>query len=177
VTAAPGRRASSWGRLAVAIALSIVVGGAAAAAALVGSVYHAGTIEVEIDEAGGDHVSVVVPSSLVNLAVRLLPDRVACEAAAEIAPYWDGARAAARELARAPDGVYVQVDGPDVNVLVAKDHGRLRIDVVEEEDRVHVSVPLATVLQVVEKLEPAPPRNNSARRDAVAAEPGRASGS
>lgn len=154
MTAARVNRPSSWGRLVVAIVLSLVVGGVAAAAVVAAAVYRAGTIDIEIDQAGGEHLSIAVPSSLVNAAVKFLPDRVCVEATAEIAPYWDACRAAVREIARAPDGVYVQVAGPDLDVVVAKDHGRLRIDVAEDEDRVHVSVPIDTVLQIVEQLDP-----------------------
>jgi len=162
VTAARVHRSSSWGRLVVAVVLSLVVGGVSAAAVVAAAVYHAGTIDIEIDQAGGEHLSIAVPSSLVNAAVKLLPDRVTLEAASEIAPYWDACRAAVREIDRAPDGVFVQIGGPDLDVLVAKQDGRLRIDVVDAQDRVHVSVPLATVLHIVEELEPVPrPRSLS----------------
>jgi len=157
VTPAREHRSPSWGRLIVAVVLSLGVGGVSAAAVVAAAVYHAGTIDVEIDQSGGEHVSIAVPSSLVNAAVKLLPDRVYADAASEVAPYWDACRAAVREIQRAPDGVLVQVDGPDLNVLVAKHDGRLRIDVVDARDRVQVSVPLATVRQIVEELEPARP--------------------
>jgi hypothetical protein len=96
-----------------------------------------------------------VPSTLVTAAVKLVPDRVFAEAAEEVGSYWPACRAACRELVRAPDGVYVSVTGPDLEVSVGKQDGRLRIDVEDGGDRVHVSIPMKAVVALVDKLEPA----------------------
>ena len=152
---APRPRLSSGTRLFVALVLSLVVGGVSTVAALAAVVYTAGTVEVEVFEKGGDHVSISVPSTMVTAAVKLVPDRLFAEAAEEVGAYWPACRAACRELARAPDGVYVSVTGPDLEVSVSKKDGRLRVDVEDDGDRVHVSVPIKAVLAVVERLEPA----------------------
>ena len=152
---APRPRTSSGTRLVLALVLSLVVGSVSTVAALAAVVYHSGTVDVEVFQQDGEHVSISVPSTLVTAAVKLVPGRVFADAADEIGPYWPACRAACRELVRAPDGVYVSVTGPDVEVRVAKEDDRLRIDVQDGGDRVHVSVPVKSVLALVDKLAPA----------------------
>jgi hypothetical protein len=151
---APQARRSSFGRLVAAIVVSLVVGGLSTVAFVSAAVYHAGTVEVEIWEERGEHVSVAVPASLVTGVLNFLPRRVYIEAASEVEPYWDAARAATRELARMQDGVVlVAVTGPDLKVRVAKEDGRLVVDVDEGGTRVHVSVPVKIVADIVDKLD------------------------
>jgi hypothetical protein len=136
-----------------AIVLSVVVGGLSTVAVLSAAVYHAGTVEVEVWEKHGEHVSVAVPTTVVRAAIKFLPERILVEAASEVGPYWDAAQAAARELVNAPDGVLVEVTGPDLEVRVAKLDGKLQVDVDEGDTRVHVSVPAKIVADIVEKID------------------------
>ena len=146
-------RRSSFGRLVAAVAVSLVVGGISTFAFVSAAIYHTGTVEVEVWEEHGEHISVAVPTSLVTAVVKFLPERVYIEAASEVGPYWDAAQAATRELVRAQDGVLVEVTGPDLDVRVAKEDGRLEVDVDEGGTRIHVSVPVSIVADIVEKLD------------------------
>ena len=152
-TARP-RRMSSGARLVVAVVLSLVLGGVSAVAVLAAAVYHAGTVDVEVLEANGNRISISVPTTIVTAAVGLVPDRVFGEAAEEVATYWPACQAAVRELGQSPDAVFVSVTGPDFEVRVAKEDGALLVDVQDGGDRVHVSIPIKTVVAIVEKINP-----------------------
>ena len=146
-------RRSSLGRLVAAIVLSVVIAGLSTVAVLAAVVYHAGTVDVEIWEEQGEHVSISVPSTVVTAALKFLPASVCVEAAEEIAPYWEASQAAARELMEGPDAVWVEVTGPDLLVRVAKEDGELRVQVDDGGTRVHVSVPIDIVADIIDKID------------------------
>lgn len=147
------RRISSGVRLFLAVVVSIVVIGAATVSVVAAAIYHAGSVEVEVVESGGDRISLSVPTTLVVAAVQLVPDDLIQEAAGEMEPWWPVVHEASRELVRCPDAVLVQVDGPDESVRVAKRGGELVVDVRDGGDRVHVVVPVRTISAVLDKLD------------------------
>jgi len=127
-----------------------------ATAAVVGiSVYRAGMLIVEVDssERGGDSCHVRVPAALAHVALRFVPDHVFAEPAREAAEWLPVVRAACLELGKSPDGVLLEVRSPDEQISVVKNGRRLRVDVNNAEERVHVVMPLALVGQVLARID------------------------
>jgi hypothetical protein len=116
--------------------------------------YQAGSIRVSVDEKkpGGDHVHIIVPAILVSPAMGMIPEKELRKHAKEIRPWLPAIRAACKELDRIPDAVLVEVINRTEHVTITKHGGAINIDVVDENENVHVAVPLRTVQSVAEKL-------------------------
>lgn len=123
----------------------------------VAAMFNAGTVAVDIVPADGSDISVHVPAGLVDAAIWLLPADVQADAVQEVAaearPYWDAVRAAGDELARLPDFVLVEVEGPDEHVVIEKRDQRLVVLVESDEERFRVSLPLRTVQSLLNKAD------------------------
>jgi hypothetical protein len=126
------------------------------ATALTGGVmaYNAGAIRVSVDESkpGGDHVHIIVPAIIVSPAMGLIPEKELQKHAKEIRPWLPAIRAACKELERAPDAVLVEVIDQKEHVTITKRGGAIYIDVVDENENVHVALPLHTIHSVAERL-------------------------
>jgi hypothetical protein len=155
---------SSRARLLLAIALGVLVLILSSAGLAVAAVYHKGTIRMEIDEfgPGGNRYDLVLPASLVDLAIELVPSSAIEEATGEMSEILEHPacnlswRSALTDLGDAlescPDAVFVEVRGKHERVLVEK-RGRLLVVQVEDDDqRVHISVPVSTLSRAAEKL-------------------------
>jgi len=116
---------------------------------------HAGVVSVKVDEhgPGGDRVHVTVPGAMIQMAVAVLPGQVYEEAADEIGPYMPLIRSVCDELAKCPDGVFVDVESDGETVQVAKRGGHLVVDVESEDESVHVKMPLSTVAVFLSRIE------------------------
>ena len=146
-------RLSSGTRLALAIVVSTVFVGVTTVGAITAVIYHAGTVEVEIDEEGGNRFSLSVPTTLVLAAIKFVPDEAFEDVAGELAMLWPVVRETCRELERCPDAVLVEVDGPRETVRVAKQGGSLVVDVRDGDNHVRVAVPIRTVDAVLDRFE------------------------
>ena len=122
------------------------------------SVFQAGTIEFEVVEKGphGSSVSAIVPASVIPIALALTPndllDEVRCEVDGEAAYALEIAKVAWKELARCPDGVFVEVlDGEDY-VTIEKRGGEMLVFVDTPSETVRLSVPLHTVTSLLTSI-------------------------
>jgi hypothetical protein len=74
-------------------------------------------------------------------------------------------QAANDELLRCPDGVLVQVDDSHEHVKIAKVNGALVIDVDDQSETVHVSVPLRAAAYACDRLARGVPAGPEATPD------------
>jgi len=135
------------------VAVALILAGAATALYL--SFRNAGELAIDVRETGpaGDQVSVRIPGGLVKAALLLVPDHVLCEPARAVRHRVPHLRAAAKALARSKDAVFVEIDGADESVRVAKQGEHLVIRIESDEESVYVRVPLALVGSILGKLE------------------------
>jgi hypothetical protein len=123
---------------------------------LVAGVYtfREGVIKVDVDEHrdGGSHVHFWLPAAAVPMALHFVPKRHFREMPAEASECLPLLRIVTSELRRYPDTTFVDVqDGRD-HVRVATVGTKIQIDVVNDEENVHVTVPLSTVNDVANQL-------------------------
>jgi hypothetical protein len=119
------------------------------------SVFHAGSIDIEVYEKypNGSSIEATLPAAVIPIALRFIPnevlEEVRCEVGAE-APYaLDVVRAAIREISRCPDGVFVDVQSADEVVVIEKIDGKMQVLVDTPGEMVRISVPLHTVSSFV----------------------------
>jgi len=127
-------------------------------------VFHEGVIRVDVDEnrPGGNHVHLWVPATTVSAGMRVArfaPHYPLEQAGREVQPYIPLLRKLSKELQKYPNAEFVKVTGEGQHVHVATAHGRLQIDAVDVGNKVHVSVPVETLQDVVDRLEEAAPRS------------------
>jgi hypothetical protein len=139
---------------AVCVSASFLMAGAGAV-----YVYRDGMIDVNVQEkqAGGSYIHVMVPTTLVRVALAFVPFDDRMSPGPEARRYWPLVEAACAGIARSPDGVLVQVDGPDTHITIEKRGGSLVIDVDDADAKVHVSIPVRAVEYVVRRMRPSPP--------------------
>ncbi|MCL4523725.1 MAG: hypothetical protein M1453_13215 [Acidobacteria bacterium] len=128
-----------------------------------GIVADGGIIGVRVHEKkpDGTNLRLYVPAVLVPLGVKLAPERELERALRHAKEFLPAVRIAAEELERIPDGLLVEVRSPREYVLVEKRGGYLVVDVDNERETVHVSVPLKMVRQVARNMEARALRANS----------------
>jgi hypothetical protein len=117
-------------------------------------IFHQGVIKVDVDEHrdGGSHVHFWVPAAAVPMALHFVPKRRFREMPAEASECLPLLRIVTSELRRYPNTTFVDVqDGRD-HVRVATVGSKIQIDVVNDEENVHVAVPLSTVNDVANQL-------------------------
>jgi len=113
-----------------------------------------GVIRIDVDEyhAGGSHVHMWVPAAAVPMAMHFVPKRHFHNIPAEAFECLPLLRIVTSELRRYPDTTFVDVqDGRD-HVRVATVTSKIQIDVVNDEENIHVAVPLSTVNDVANQL-------------------------
>jgi hypothetical protein len=99
-------------------------------------------VEVQSKSPGGEHIYVIAPAMVLPVGAMLVPKEKIREASRQLQPWLPTIRAATEELLRCPDGPLVQVDNRHEHVKIAKVNDALVIDVDDETETVHVSVPL-----------------------------------
>jgi hypothetical protein len=116
--------------------------------------FREGVIRVEVDEhrAGGSHVHLWVPAAAVPMAMHFVPKEHLREASSHAAEYMPLVQIVTAELRRYPNTTFVEVQDGNDHVRVATVGSKLQIDVVNEEENVHVAVPLSTVDDVARQL-------------------------
>ena len=129
--------------------------------------YSSGVVRVYVLEKkpGGDRINLFVPAILVPVALKFMPAEDRRRTASELGPYLPALKAATEELARCPDAVLVQVEGPREHVSIRKLGRSLVIDVDSSDEIVHVSFPLKMVTSILAEFEDATPL--AARRAAL----------
>lgn len=123
-------------KLGVGVLGTALVGGAALSSE--------GFIHVKVREkqAGGTHLTLVVPALLAPVALSFIPRNQMGDAPESLRPYMPAIEAAIPALEDCPDSVLVDVTDPDEHVTIEKRGGSIVVDVNDHEDIVHVSVPL-----------------------------------
>lgn len=150
-------RLSSRARLVLFILAGIVLLGLGTATAATVAVYRAGTIEIAVEETGGDSLSFSVPAGVVDLALTFAPlvsHRFADELGHadrwqdDMRRFWPAARAALEQVERCPDAVLFEMRDGDETVSIVKRDGTIRFRLDSPRERVHVAVPVRTIGRV-----------------------------
>lgn len=116
--------------------------------------FREGVIRVDVDEhrEGGSHVHFWVPAAAVPMAMHFVPKEHLHEAASRASEFMPLVQIVTKELRRYPDTTFVDVEDGRDHVRVSTVGTRLQIDVVNQQENVHVAVPLATVNDVAAQL-------------------------
>jgi len=137
------------------LAAKVALGLSATLAMSTAYVFHEGVISVDVDEhrSGGSHVHFWVPARAVNAGLHVVPHQHMEEAAEKAQPYLPLIRTLAKELKKYQNAELVDVqDGKD-HVRVAIVDGKIQIDAVNDDETVHVRVPIETLEDVSDRLE------------------------
>lgn len=135
----------------------IVLGMAGTALAGAGLLCSEGLVQVNVRETQPEshHVYVVAPAMLMPIAMRLVPRNDLTDASRQIQPYMPVIRAAMDGLRDIDDVTLVEVKDLNENVRVDKRGGNVVVDVKDENDTVHVSVPIRAISSTLEQLSAA----------------------
>jgi rhodanese-related sulfurtransferase len=136
-------------------AAKVVLGLGATVVMSTAYVFHEGVISVDVDEhkAGGSHVHFWVPATAVNLGLHVVPRQHLEEAARQAQPFLPAIREIAKELKKYPNAELVDVRDANEHVRIAIVDGRIQIDVLDQNETVHVRVPVDTLQDVSDRLE------------------------
>jgi hypothetical protein len=99
-------------------------------------------VKVQSKSPRGEHVHVIAPAVVLPVGAMFVPKEKIRKASSGLQQWLPAIRAATEELEHCPDGPLVQVDNRHEHVKIAKVNGALVIDVDDEAETVHVSVPL-----------------------------------
>ncbi len=135
----------------------IVLGMAGTALAGAGLLCSEGLVQVNVRETQPEahHIYVVAPAMLMPIAMRFVPRNDLTDASQQIQPYMPVIRAAMDGLRDTDDVTLVEVKDSNENVRVDKRGGNVVVDVKDENDTVHVSVPIRAISSTLEQLSAA----------------------
>ena len=120
--------------------------------------FHEGVVRVDVDDwSESSHIHVWVPSTVVSSAIYLTPRQSLQNASAQVRPYLPLLRQLSKELPKYPNAVFVDVRDCEGHVRIATLNGKLIVEATEPKQNVHVTVPLALLRDVADKLEDAAP--------------------
>lgn len=128
------------------------------------TVFHWGILTVEVHERGGDDVNIRCPGFIVPAVMAFLPDDSFVKARDHLSKVPPNLHESIRTLAHIPDCVLIDVFDKGEHVTVAKRHASLVVDVDAPDEKVHLSIPIATLGSVFEKIQEAA---DKARRESV----------
>jgi hypothetical protein len=118
--------------------------------------FRQGTIRVDVDEhhQGGSHVHLWVPAAVVPMALHFVPDDKLQQAEMHADEWLPVVRAVAQSLKQHPQANFVEVqDGAQQeHVQVRTVDGKIRVDVLDPGEEVHVACPISTIEDVAEQL-------------------------
>ena len=148
---------STASKVLLGFVLGALLLGVASVAFAATAVYRAGTLAVEVHEKGpgGSDVTLRLPGILVDVAARFVPSQACRSIPPELRAYGPAIREAAFELARGPDGVFVQIDSPEEKLSIAKEGGDLVVHVTSSRETVRVGIPLRTAASALGRLQAA----------------------
>ncbi|MDM7915089.1 MAG: hypothetical protein ACE15D_14370 [Candidatus Eisenbacteria bacterium] len=139
--------------LVLSISLILVVGIPAAAFGI--WAYRAGTVRIDVREAGrhGSRVHLIVPGFLVPTALAVLPDEAVAAPARTSGRDWlPIAQTAWEQISEREDFELLRVTSPREHVTIAKKGRSLHIHVLSADDTVRVEVPVRLVRAVLERI-------------------------
>jgi hypothetical protein len=110
------------------------------------------TVRVRKKPPGGHHVYVVVPGILVLVALHFIPARCFNGAGDQVRPWLPLVDGVTNSLSNISDTVLVDVASPQSRVIVRKVGGSMITDVNNEDNYVHVSVPLRLIRGTVHAI-------------------------
>ena len=148
---------STASKILLGLVLGALLLGVASVVLAAAAVVRAGTLAVEVHEEGpgGSDLNLRLPGILVDVAARLVPSRACRGVPQELRSYGPAIRQAAVELARGPDGVFVEVAPPEESVSIAKEGGDLVVHVRSSRETVRLCIPLRTAASALKKLQAA----------------------
>ncbi len=113
-----------------------------------------GFIHVEVHEKhpGGTNINAVVPAALVPVTLNFVPNEHLFKASKDLREFLPIIDAAIPALEDCPDGLLVEVIDSHDHVRVAKRGGSVVVDVNDDDDTVHVSVPLRVAHQSIREI-------------------------
>ncbi len=113
-----------------------------------------GFIHVGVHEkqAGGTHISLVVPAMIMPLAIKFVPRHHLREASQNLQQFMPVVDAAISGLADCPDGPLVEVVDEDSHVTVVKSGGSIVVDADDPDEMVHVAVPLRATKAAIDEI-------------------------
>ncbi|HEV3254349.1 MAG TPA: hypothetical protein VG033_08075 [Candidatus Acidoferrales bacterium] len=151
-----------FGKFAMGLLGTAVVG-----AAMVSS---EGFVNVRVHEKqpGGHNIHVIAPALLIPLSMRFAPQHSLDEATAQMKEWLPTIRAAMEGLRECADADFVEVTGPGEHVQVSKSGGAIVVDVDDEGETVHVSVPVRAMENAVEDLAERAPVESAQAADSQA---------
>ena len=119
--------------------------------------FHQGVVRVDVDEYrhGGTHVHFWAPAAIAPMALHFVPKRY-LEHGSESAEAREGlpiARALIHELKHYDNTTFVEVQDGDQHVRVSTVNGKIKVDVTDPNENVHVLVPLSTIEDVLSQVE------------------------
>lgn len=136
--------------------LKMLLGGLAAVPLMAGLlVYSTGLAVVDVRENGpdGTRLIVPVPLALANVALWFVDDEITRIACPEFAEHREAAIRLARELRRAPDARFVEVERHGEHVTVDKSGDTLIVEVHDGDDEVLVRAPIAAIEELLESYD------------------------
>ena len=140
------------GKLALGLGGTILLAGAYA--------FHDGVARISVDEHkwNGEHHHLMIPATLIPVAVHLVPHKAMERAAENAAPWLPAVRKMAKELRKLPDTDLVEFRDAEQHVQLRTRSRRLQIDVDSPKETVHILCPLVTIEDVSSELELRLPR-------------------
>ena len=113
-----------------------------------------GFIHVKVHEKqpGGSNVNVFVPAALAPAVLHFVPDHDLAHGSQQLREAMPIIDAVIPALHDSPDGVLVEVTDPTEHVLVSKRGGSIIVDVNDQDDVVHVSVPLLAAQSAMHQI-------------------------
>ena len=116
--------------------------------------YSGGVVDVCVKEKTqqGHHIHLPLPALAGSVALQVMPERHFRHAPRELQQWLPAIRIAAQELRNIPDGPLVEVQNARETVRIVKDGGNLVIDVDNQRETVHVSLPLSMVASMAATL-------------------------
>jgi hypothetical protein len=118
-----------------------------------------GFIHVRVHEkqANGTNINVFVPAAIAPAVLHFVPDHDLAQGSQQLREAMPIIDAAVPALHDVPDGVLVEVTDPGEHVLVSKRGGSVVVDVNDQDEIVHVSVPLRAAQSAMNEIARANP--------------------
>jgi hypothetical protein len=120
--------------------------------------FREGVIRINVDEhkTGGSHLHLIAPAAVVPMALHFVPKDKLREALRDAKPYLPVVETLTHELQRYPNTTFVDVEDGDDHVKISTIGDKIQIDVVNPEENVHLTIPLAMVNDVAAQLASEP---------------------